>query len=93
MLKDFFLNEFLYKFGQCGYHVHQRNVWCPFSIWASFRDQDFARVQGRIFKESFESAYESNEKLCNKILFPKRAPKVKAGKKWKLVVIPHVKKV
>ena len=93
MVKDFFLNEFLHKFGQCGYHVHQRNVWCPFSIWASFRDQDFARVQGRIFKEIFESAYESNEKLCNKILFPKRAPKVKARKQWELVVIPHVKKV
>ena len=53
-----------------------------FSIWAGFLEQVLARVQGRSFKGAFESAYESHEKLCNKNLFPKRAPKVKARKQW-----------
>ena len=70
------------------FHVQQRNVWCPYSIWSSFwgcTNDNFRLLHGNIFeKQMADERNKQSTGYANRELFPKREPKMRAKVTWEL---------
>ena len=68
--------------------VHQRNDWCPYSIWSSFFsciNDGFTTVVGDIFNnQMIEERLRQTADYANRELYPKRSPKMRAKILWEL---------
>ena len=71
-----------------GFVVHQRNVWCPYSFWASFlccANDGFTTMKGDMFTNKMvEERMKQSGEYSSKELYPKRAPKLRSKIVWEL---------
>lgn len=67
-----------------GYHVLQKHVWCPFSVYTAFCNyqNSLIVIWGEIFLRKFKKAWMSNGDLRK--YFPKRPPLLRSKTLWEL---------
>ena len=67
-----------------GFRVEQRNVWCPFSIFAAFvhLQKSHVVIQGSVFQKTFKKAWQNHPE--NQRYFPKRPPVLRSKTVWQL---------
>ena len=65
-----------------GFRVEQRNVWCPFSIFAAFvhLQKSHVVIQGSVFQKTFKKAWQNHPE--NQRYFPKRPPVLRSKTVW-----------
>ena len=70
--------------GLSGFQVIQKQVWCPFSIFAVFcsHQNSFTSIYGEVFLKTFKKARISNSD--HRRHFPKRSPVLRSKTLWEI---------
>lgn len=98
-IKNFFYNEMCSRdqveeaddgFCLCNFDVCQKQIWCPYSIYAEFAANTKSHVVkfGEIFSE-FENVYQQSVENKTQNDFPKRPPVLRSKTIWSLKSYNH----